>query len=283
MTYTITASNATGVSLATVMITVNLSAPNLVDAPAQTYMMGQAITTLAFTNEGGAVQVNGCTTSPNLPMGLMLTNTPDNRSCQISGTPSTEMAQATTYTITATNTAGFGEASISISILRSAPPTPPVPPKVVDLPEFNRALDIDNLVFTTFVSDFSNPPWFSQTAVTQDGVDALQSGAIDHAGSRFSPRNKTCIRTTIDTAVLGAGQLSYYIRVSSEGSFDGLETNIDNMSAGSDSGFQDWSLRTHDFATGSSTIRWCYEKNADTSEASDAAWLDNFMYIPTTQ
>lgn len=68
--------------------------------------MGSVIGTVTPTNSGGAI--SSCTASPTL---TALTLSQD---CQISGTPSSSLSP-TTYTITATNSAGSSSAQITIS------------------------------------------------------------------------------------------------------------------------------------------------------------------------
>ena len=251
--YTITATNTAGQDTTTVTIEIRIAAPILADILGiQSFAIGQAISDLSFDNAGGAVEADGCNIEPRLPSGLNLDIS--GNTCVILGTPLMATAPSQ-YTVTATNASGSGMASVTIALLG-----------------LNLALDIDNLVFTSQTSRLNNPPWFSQTSITQDGVDALQSGAIGH-------RNTTCIQTSIDTTALGIGRLSYYSRVSSQSSSDYLVTYIDDKAIQEASGEVEWTLRTHEFTTGSSTIRWCYEKDSFNEANDDAAWLDNFMYI----
>ena len=121
-TYTITATNTAGSDMATISITVNPAAPMLENAPEQNYPINEPITTpFAFTNGGGDVQASGgCTIRPTLPLGLTFTKTTDNQTCQITGTPLAESPR-TTYTVTATNTAGSDMATISITVNPAAP------------------------------------------------------------------------------------------------------------------------------------------------------------------
>ena len=137
--------------------------------------------------------------------------------------------------------------------------------------EYSRSLDIDDFRFSSTTSD----EWFSQTVVTRDGIDALQSANIDDGG-------KTCLATIIDTDVTGPIQLSYYFKVSSEAGLDNLTITVDDVEVGRHSGEVDWTLQTHDFITGASTIKWCYRKNASVDASvvgeGDAVYLDNFSY-----
>ena len=137
--------------------------------------------------------------------------------------------------------------------------------------EYSRSLDIDDFRFSSTTED----EWFSQTVVTRDGIDALQSANIGGG-------EKTCLATIIDTDVTGPIQLSYYFKVSSEAGLDNLTITVDDVEVGRHSGEVDWTLQTHDFITGASTIKWCYRKNASVDAnvvgEGDAVYLDNFSY-----
>lgn len=113
--YTINATNSAGTAAASISITINNSAPVIayLGAP-YTWTNGTLITTQTPTSSGGAI--TSCTASPTLPTGLSLAAS----TCAISGTP-TVVSAATSYTITATNAAGSGTATISITVNAVAP------------------------------------------------------------------------------------------------------------------------------------------------------------------
>jgi hypothetical protein len=116
--YTITASNSAGNRTAIVAIRVDAAtAPlNLSYPTPNTFTFdGTAITDLSPTVTGGVV--NNYNVSPALPPGLSL----NTGTGVISGTPSAT-SQASTYTITATNSGGIAQATVSITIV--APPAP---------------------------------------------------------------------------------------------------------------------------------------------------------------
>ena len=73
-----------------------------------TFTQGTAISTITSAVTG---TVSSCTSSPNLPTGLILNNT----TCSISGTPTT-FQTTTNYTITASNSVGSTSTSISIQV-----------------------------------------------------------------------------------------------------------------------------------------------------------------------
>ena len=124
------AANASGGSsnILSLNLTVNPAAPMLVDAGEQTYFTGRAIETLRFINNGGNIQAdaNGCTVSPALPASLMLTNTTDNQTCQITGVPDAAISTNNLYTITGRNISGSSMATVTIIVSQSS--------SVADLP-----------------------------------------------------------------------------------------------------------------------------------------------------
>ena len=90
----------------------------------QTYTIGQAITPLPFTNDGGPVQAAGCmvTGSPAaLPAGLSLSVSAG--TCNIIGTPTMTTLSAQ-YGIVATNASGSDQANVTI-VVNAVSCTPP--------------------------------------------------------------------------------------------------------------------------------------------------------------
>jgi hypothetical protein len=77
-----------------------------------------SVTPTTLNNQGAAV--TNCTTSPTLPTGLTI----NANTCVISGTP-TIFSPTTTYTISATNSAGTGTSSLILAVRPSFIPIPP--------------------------------------------------------------------------------------------------------------------------------------------------------------
>ena len=114
-TVTVTGTNNIGSSMATVIITVNPPAPDLVDFPGlQSLPPGDEISPIVFDNNGGG-SLSRCEASPMLPMGLTAEPTVGRDSCRITGTPASATAQAT-YTVTATNDGGSAMATVSLVV-----------------------------------------------------------------------------------------------------------------------------------------------------------------------
>ena len=110
-TYTVTASNATGNTVATIQIAVDLPAPSALVYPQTTITVaaGDAILPDIPTISGSSISY---TVSPGLPSGLSL----DSATGVISGIPTASSAQ-TPYTVSASNSGGSTTASVTITVL----------------------------------------------------------------------------------------------------------------------------------------------------------------------
>ncbi len=139
--FTVIATN--GISSATFDLNLIILAPLpiLEDALAQTYYVGQADAVIDFASTGGPPESCSIDASrhPALPAGLTLALTTDGSSCQITGTPN-QIAPATLYTITATNSGGSATATVDITVRAPTPPSLSAPES--GLNQFvGRALD----------------------------------------------------------------------------------------------------------------------------------------------
>ena len=109
-TYTVTASNVTGSSTATIEITVNPAAPSIeLSATTVNAELDIAITNITVINNGGTP--TSYAISDTLSAGLSFSTTTGT----ISGTPSAT-ATAMIYTVTATNITGTDSATVEISV-----------------------------------------------------------------------------------------------------------------------------------------------------------------------
>ncbi|MBP6807950.1 MAG: hypothetical protein KA125_06610, partial [Chromatiaceae bacterium] len=136
------------------------------------------------------------------------------------------------------------------------------------IPTLGVALDNTSLTWTTG----GNANWYGQTAISHDGVDAAQSGDIADSQNSW-----------MQTALTGPGTLSFYWRVSSEPDYDYLRFYIDDVEqSGSISGAVDWQQQSRAIPSGTHTVKWAYTKDGIVSTSSDAAWVDQVAYAPTT-
>ncbi|MBI5634635.1 MAG: hypothetical protein HZA15_14290 [Nitrospirae bacterium] len=128
-------------------------------------------------------------------------------------------------------------------------------------------LDTTGLSWTTG----GNSQWFGQASVSHDGVDAAQSGDIVNNQS-----------TWMQTTVVGPATLSFWWKVSSEGSFDFLRFYMDGVeqTAGI-SGDVDWvEVNGINIPAGSHTLQWAYSKDGTVTSGLDAAWVDIVVFEP---
>jgi subtilisin family serine protease len=128
----------------------------------------------------------------------------------------------------------------------------------------NDAVDAYNLQFTTG----GDQPWFYQTVVSNDGIDALQSGAITHAQVSW-----------VQTTIYGLGTLNFTWRVSSESDYDFLTFYANGFHVANISGEVGWTTIQYDLDTfGPHILRWEYSKDDTSSLGSDCGWLDKIVY-----
>ncbi len=114
-------------------------------------------------------------------------------------------------------------------------------------------------------------PWFSQTAITNDGVDAARSGALPNDSNRHMSR----FFTTLE----GPGTLTYRHRVSSEAGYDFLYFRLNGSVIGARiSGEVAWEMRTVSLPAGMNAVEWSYEKDPVYTSGSDAAFVDQVTY-----
>ena len=134
------------------------------------------------------------------------------------------------------------------------------------------ALDTTGLTWTTS----GNLPWFNQTITKNDGVDAAQSGAIG-----FSQVS------SMETTLAGPGTLTFWWKVSSEPGYDWLTFYMDNVeqtgSLAKIAGEVVWVQKTVSIPAGSHVVRWSYSTDSSIAAGSDAAWVDQVVYTPSSQ
>lgn len=195
------------------------------------------------------------------------------------------------YRLTATNAVGT-------AVSRGAVLT------VIAGPALEEALDTTGLVWAT------NPeyPWFGQTAVTHDGVDAARCNAptnmVEFPGGEALWEGDTN-RPWIETTVTGPGTLTYWWRITSTDDGDELVFSVNGMSeewlslwsgngAGgpvqparlvmpseqTDSG---WQMATNRIDHGTATLRWVYARWSEFEPTDGRGWLDQVTFVPDPQ
>jgi uncharacterized protein YaiE (UPF0345 family) len=80
--------------------------------------------------------------------------------------------------------------------------------------------------------------------------------------------------------VSGAGVVSFWWKVSSEGSYDYLEFYIDGSLQERTSGSVDWQQVSYTIpSSGSHTLKWRYVKDDSVSSGSDCGWVDQLLWV----
>ncbi len=132
------------------------------------------------------------------------------------------------------------------------------------------AYDLSEALDTTlsFTTDGS-ADWFPQSTISYYDGDAAQSGGI-------ADNQESWMQTTVS----GAGTVSFYWKVSSEGGYDYLEFYIDGELQDRISGTEDWQQMTYTItASGPHTLEWLYVKDYSVSEGDDCGWIDKMEWM----
>lgn len=111
--------------------------------------------------------------------------------------------------------------------------------------------------------------WFVQSATVHEGDYAAQSGNITHGQS-------TSLEVTMPD--LSEDSISFWVKVSSEANWDFLRFYIDDVLQKSWSGDVDWKPEQFAVAAGTRTFRWTYSKDGNTTNGSDAGWVDYISF-----
>ncbi len=128
-----------------------------------------------------------------------------------------------------------------------------------------EAVDNTNLSWSTG----GNASWFGQATEYNNDSDAAESGNISDEQVSY-----------VETTVGGAGNLSFYWKVSSENIYDNLKFYIDGLFTNNISGVTSWEKESYTLSSGSHTLRWSYEKDISISENEDCGWLDKVEFSP---
>ncbi len=114
-----------------------------------------------------------------------------------------------------------------------------------------------------------NADWFVQSTTVYEGNYAIQSGDI----------NDNEVSTLKLTGTVATnGTISFYKKVSSESNYDFLRFYVDSVLLGEWSGDVDWSIQTYPVTPGLHSFEWRYEKDVNTSNGDDAAWVDYIIF-----
>jgi endoglucanase len=125
-------------------------------------------------------------------------------------------------------------------------------------------------------NDFSKFPWQhyrdANWVVTSwqslSGIYSAQAGAI-------KDDERTTLQVRLDCA---SGNITFYLKVSSESGFDRLKFFIDGEEQGDWSGEEDWFEVSFPVDEGTRIFEWTYSKDGSTAEGDDTAWIDYIVF-----
>lgn len=134
--------------------------------------------------------------------------------------------------------------------------------------DLGTAVNAPDLTFTSG----GDAPWFGQTADSQDGDGAAQSGLITHGQSSW-----------MEATLSGSGTLAFWWKTSSESGWDKLKLYVDGTLVTDFSGTTGWECYSYPIdGEGEHTVRWTYSKDGSVSVGEDCARVDaiSFSDVP---
>ena len=140
-----------------------------------------------------------------------------------------------------------------------------------------KFLNIGPLEETFETGDFSafeweslgSAPWLIDNSTANSGTYSARSGAI-------SDNNLTSIQVEVD--IIEDGEISFFLKTSTEGDRDKLTFYIDNEAKEVWSGETDWSRASFPVSAGRHRFRWIYMKNGSGSYGDDCCWIDDVQF-----
>jgi hypothetical protein len=110
--------------------------------------------------------------------------------------------------------------------------------------------------------------WEVTSWETYAGGYSARAGEVDDGESSMLSVTLDCV----------AGEVSFWVKVSSESSFDSLRFHIDDEEISEWSGDLDWQEVSFPVEAGRHTFRWNYSKDSSVSEGDDTAWIDDIVF-----
>jgi hypothetical protein len=115
----------------------------------------------------------------------------------------------------------------------------------------------------------SESPWTPDSVEHSGGPWSMRSGNIPHNAS-------TSLQIEFITDQPDSIRFDY--KVSSEKDWDFLKFYVDNVLVGQWSGEVDWNQFIYPLGPGKRLLEWRYQKDANTIQGEDAAWVDNVIF-----
>jgi len=127
-----------------------------------------------------------------------------------------------------------------------------------------------------FWEDFETLPWeYSGDASWELTSGQVHTGEYSMRVGDIDDRESSTISVTLDCV---AGEVSFWMKISSEYNCDKLRLYIDDTRFGQWSGGLDWQEISFPVEAGRHTFRWTYSKDESISRGSDTAWIDDIVF-----
>jgi hypothetical protein len=114
-------------------------------------------------------------------------------------------------------------------------------------------------------------PWSTVTTMPQSGSRCAESGNIADGETSSMTRSVT---------LASPQTLTFWVRTSTEASYDRLRAFVDGAMRGEWSGTTPWTLVSYPLTAGEHTVEWRYVKDLSISSGSDAVWIDDVSFGP---
>ena len=131
--------------------------------------------------------------------------------------------------------------------------------------------DFESESFVTLPWNFSGNADWEIVGDSYEGEYSAASGNISHYESS---------ELNVSVNVTASDNISFYYKVSSEGSYDYLRFYIDGTEMGAWSGEVGWTEAVYPVSSGEHTFRWVYEKDGSVDSGSDRGFVDYIIFPP---
>jgi hypothetical protein len=148
----------------------------------------------------------------------------------------------------------------------------------VDFPVDNGNTDPDNSERPSLLEGFETGTFSDEWSSSGDKSWEV-SEEDPHAGKycarsgQIGDGETSGLKRTIE--ITEPGEITFWLKVSSESGWDKLIFYIDEVKQDEWSGQIDWTGVTFPVAPGTRTLEWIYEKDGSSSDGHDAAWIDD--------
>ena len=131
--------------------------------------------------------------------------------------------------------------------------------------------DFESASFVTLPWNFAGNSEWEITGDAYEGDYSAGSGSIVHNESS---------ELNMSVNVTASDNISFFYKVSSEGSYDYLRFYIDSSEMGAWSGDVGWTEASYPVSSGEHTFRWVYTKDGSIDSGSDRGWIDYIVFPP---